>query len=322
MLDGLVELYAGGTVTEIEAEKTSRIVMLFGGVGDQILWLSLLPEFRRRCGGRVMLLANKGGSREIAGFFEGRAFDWVEEFDTPPNIQMPPTTSHFQPLRMIRASHIFFDERERYQLIGRFGIGITDLLRIVLDLPVDSLMAEPEVPLRSQLAAAERMRDMELPIGRTVLLSPWAHSWRCRLPDEWWGDAVRHLTGKGYTVVTNVANRGRSIDLRGSMELDSIPGTIPVDIPISEVIPFAEYCGHFFGMRSGLCDLLARTQIKKLVVYPHGEGIGHYLTGLPFDVACRFWSLRHAFQRSDILEEKIDSAKPFDPGLLAKWLDE
>ncbi len=303
-----------------EDAGTSRLVVLFGGVGDQILWLSLLPEFRKRCGGSVVVMANQGGSRQIADFFQGQAYDWLESFKEPPSLQMPATTSHFQPLRVIRASHIFFDERERYQLIGRFGIGIADLLRLILDIPADTAMTMPRVPDQARQAAAERMQAWGLPVGRTVLLSPWAHSWRCALPEQWWIDAVRDLTRRGYKVVTNVANRGRSIDMKGADQLGCIPGSQAVDLPLSDMIPFAELCGHFIGMRSGLCDLLARADAKKLVIYPYGEGIGHYLTGLPFDVACRFWSVAKAFDRPDVREEKVNSATPFDPALLDAWL--
>ncbi|MTJ82592.1 MAG: hypothetical protein F8N37_16510 [Telmatospirillum sp.] len=268
-----------------------------------------------------MVLANKGGSRDLAEFFSGRSFDWLQEFETPPQVRLPQMVSHFQPEKVIRASHIFYDERERNHLISRFGIGISDIARIVLGIPTNAPMVEPSLPAACRLAAAERMKALGVPVGRTVLLSPWAHSWRCQLPDLWWEAAVKALSEKGFAVVCNVANRTRSIETRGSPVLPSIPGTIPVDIPVGEIIPFAEYCGYFLGMRSGLCDLLSRVNIGKIVVFPYADGIEAYLTGLPFDVACRFWSVSRAFHRDDIAEERVDARKPFDPAILSRWLD-
>jgi hypothetical protein len=300
----------------------SWFVILFGGLGDQVLWLSLLPEFRRRREGKVVAFVSKGGAHELAGFFEGRAFDCMQLFDTPPAVPMPDTTSHFEPTRILRTSHIFFDANERYLLIERYDVGIADLLRIILDLPTNTLMAEPEIPLRNRFAAAERMEALGLPVGRTVLLAPWANTWRCRLSDAWWIGAVRFLTGKGFSVVTNVGNRGRSFDgATPTVPLPMIPGTIPVEVPVGEIIPFAEYCGYFLGARSGLCDLLARAQARKMVLYPFDDSPLPYITGLPLDRACHFWSVGRAFQQPSIIEEKVDSTKEFDPTIFAKWLD-
>ncbi|MTJ82316.1 MAG: hypothetical protein F8N37_15090 [Telmatospirillum sp.] len=299
----------------------ARLVFLFGGIGDQFLWLSLLPEFRRQSRQPVVAVTNRSSSRQIADLFSGRAYDRLEVFEQPNLSGMPPTTSHFQPQRIVRASHIFYDERERYDLIGRFSIGIADLVRLILDIAPDAPVALPNIPDQARRNAANYMREWSLPVGRTVLLAPWALSWRCPLPLSWWTEAVRTLNQRGFTVVSNVGNSGRCDTTKDGALLGAIPGTLPVNVSLSDIIPFTELCGYFLGMRSGLCDLIAHAQVKKLVIYPYAADIDSYLTGLPFDIACRFWSVARAFGRPDVCEEMVNSEIPFAPSLIDSWLD-
>ena len=292
----------------------SRIVMLCTGLGDQMLWLSQMPAFRRKNGPVTAVLTKGNGIREIAELYEGRAFDKLVDLGTPrPPALAEVMSSHFHPPPVLWATHIWFDERERYQLIAG-GAGIADLIRIVYDLPPASAPAAPEISMAARMAAAERMSRLALPIGRTVLLAPWANSWQCALSDGWWAAAAAQLAHRGYKVVVNVSN------LRGS-DFVGLPGTTPIELPLAEVIPFAELAGGFLSMRSGLCDLLAFAECRKMVVYPHSTAVSSYLTGLPYQEACRFWSVSRAFQRRDIVELGVDCAAPFDPAIIDAWLD-
>ena len=149
---------------------------------------------------------------------------------------------------------------------------------------------------------------------RTVLLAPFAHTAIPRLPDQWWSDAAAHLTARGFTVVTNVANRGRGYDYsRAGPVLPQIPGTLAVDIPLSEIGPFAERCGFVLCARSGLSDLLARTSARMTVIWPRDETMAAY-----HDRHFAAWSVARVHGGA-AREAWVDKGAGFDPVLLADW---
>ena len=149
---------------------------------------------------------------------------------------------------------------------------------------------------------------------RTVLLAPFAHTAITRLPDQWWSDAAAHLTARGFTVVTNVANRGRGYDYsRAGPVLPQIPGTLAVDIPLSEIGPFAERCGFVLCARSGLSDLLARTSARMTVIWPRDETMAAY-----HDRHFAAWSVARVHGGA-AREAWVDKGAGFDPVLLADW---
>lgn len=92
--------------------------------------------------------------------------------------------------------------------------------------------------------------------GRTVILSPYAKSVAAP-PDGYWETLADGYVREGWTVLTNVAK-------------DEAPvgGTQPLSLPVSQMIAAAEYAGCFIGLRSGLCDVLAAANCRKVMVFP------------------------------------------------------
>ncbi len=104
--------------------------------------------------------------------------------------------------------------------------------------------------------------NLDLPIGRTVILAPYSRSIaRAGLfNDEWWYEIRDRLVKKGFTVVTNV----------GPGE-EPIPSAVALRVSFDEVIPIAEYAGWVIGIRSGLFDILSSASCKLTILYPRGR---------------------------------------------------
>lgn len=104
----------------------------------------------------------------------------------------------------------------------------------------------------------EKMQKQGLRRQKTVLLSPYSTCSKAYLPPEsFWEEIAVYLEQKGYTVATNCF---------GSEE--PVRGTIPVEIPYSELVPFLNEAGGFIGIRSGLCDILSLSSCRKIIIYP------------------------------------------------------
>ena len=95
--------------------------------------------------------------------------------------------------------------------------------------------------------------------GKTVLIAPYSYT----LPNiskKMWAQVVNELNNKGYTVCTNVASKKEK----------AIKGTIPLFIPYKQLVPFLDEAGYFIGIRSGICEILASSTCKKIVLYKKG----------------------------------------------------
>lgn len=97
---------------------------------------------------------------------------------------------------------------------------------------------------------------------QTIILSPYAFS----VPEiemKIWERIAAFYKKNGFHVVTNQQNSSEC----------PIKGTVAVSLPLDEMYLFAEYCGTFIGLRSGLCDLLAFSRCKMVVFYPAQSNI-------------------------------------------------
>ena len=96
----------------------------------------------------------------------------------------------------------------------------------------------------------------QIPKGKSVILSPYAKS-VVELPNKFWEEIAIEYSNQGYKVYTNTRDCEQSIC-----------GTEPLNIPISQIKSAVEYAGTFIGIRSGLCDVLHTADCRKIVVFP------------------------------------------------------
>jgi len=90
----------------------------------------------------------------------------------------------------------------------------------------------------------------------SVILSPYAKS-VVELPSGFWEKIAGEYLEKGFKVYTNVVGDEQPVN-----------GTLPLDVPISQLPAAAEYAGTFIGIRNGLCDILHTVDCRKVVVFP------------------------------------------------------
>jgi hypothetical protein len=286
--------------------------LMFSGIGDHVLWLSHLRGYRERYGQTsvqcsfsmldlTMLFRDSYDDLTVVDYLEGYIQDLMVLRARPDN----------EPVLAWHPRWI----GDEVAYLKHHGGTMADAMCDILRLPHGTQMAKPEWPSTATVKAKRRMVDARLPEGRTVLLAPSTHTMP-PVHDPWWRDLVAYLTWRGLSVAMNVANRGRGFDhSRHPPVLDTLPGTIPVDVPLSEIGPFATLCGYAICARAGLADLLARVQTRLCVVWPANPA-DERLTFLS-----AIWSVREVYKAPDVTEIRVPMAAEFDPEQLEGWLD-
>ncbi len=141
-------------------------------------------------------------------------------------------------------------------------VAFTDMYRdLVYKLPAG---AEPATPSRNVPAQA----GPEIPRGRAVLLAPYAKS-VVPVPWSFWEQTAEQHVSQGDTVATLVSGAEAAV-----------PGTLALEIPISELLDAVEHAGTFIGLRSGLCDVVHTARARKVHVFPDA-----YYSTTPYKVA-------------------------------------
>jgi hypothetical protein len=240
--------------------------VLYGGIGDHVLWLSLLYSFRRRTTRAVVVYCDEL-TADLVRLYAGRSFDRMVEIEAldGKEVELLRARQRFEPGHPLLAWHMNFVGGELTYLAGQ-DRSIADLIRQLLRLPSDAPLAPPIWPRATRTAAAAHMRRLGLPPGRTILIAPWARSASATLPVRWWIELARACEARGFVVATNVGSRARGFDRLGiGVDLAALPGTVAADVPLGELGPFVERCGAVMCVRSGLSDLLAFSNVRMCV---------------------------------------------------------
>jgi len=98
--------------------------------------------------------------------------------------------------------------------------------------------------------------------NKTIMLSPYSSSNQRYVPQmEFWEKLVEYFKRQGFCVCTNCAGKEKPVK-----------GTVGVCVPYSELVPFLDKAGMFIGVRSGLCDIIATSTCKKVVIHTYRNG--------------------------------------------------
>lgn len=102
----------------------------------------------------------------------------------------------------------------------------------------------------------------EIVKGKTVVVAPTARS--CESPSvQEWADLIAVLNKFGFKVIVNGDADAFGQELAATL------------IPYSDLLPVLDFAGYFIGIRCGLCDVIAGSSCKKIVLYPkarHRQG--------------------------------------------------
>lgn len=119
----------------------------------------------------------------------------------------------------------------------------------VFCLPKDTLPSEPSC---NETFTGTGMMNR----GNTVILAPYAKS-VVRPPDSFWEELAGTYLHKGCLVMTCVHG-----------DENPVRGTVPISLPLNQMVSAAEYAGCFIGIRSGLCDIVSIAKCQKTVIFP------------------------------------------------------
>lgn len=114
---------------------------------------------------------------------------------------------------------------------------------------------------------------------KAIIIMPYAKSIRM-LPNTFWEKLCAELILMGgYHIYTNVAGINEK----------PIKGTTPLQENISDMAVISERCKTVIALRSGLCDLLAFTKTKLIIINTDFE-------------LCSAWNLKKSFPEKDITD--------------------
>jgi len=116
-------------------------------------------------------------------------------------------------------------------------------------------LSEAVMPVKP-LRVSEFENKLQLIEGKSVIIAPYAKS-VVQPSHEFWADIVNNCKQQGLKIFTNVFG-----------DEEPLAHTIPITLPLDQLISAVEFAGHFIGLRSGLCDIVSTANCCKTVVMP------------------------------------------------------
>jgi len=289
-----------------DAEKI-WFFFLAGHIGDHVSGLTVVGAFKQLRGDPPIAVISSGPP-DLHDLFAHCANLFVSP--CPDLMALLPMTRFAPGYPYIVEPHLYADGR----LLDLFPIcTLNDLVRYHLRVPMGTPLVPPRIPASARTAAEQAFARYGLAPGRTVLFAPYSNSMP-RMSIEWWEAAADYLKQRGFIPVTNTPNHFGAVKTEAP-----VPGTIGVDLPLLQIIPFVERAGHFLAPAQGLCDLVAFANAKLKIIFTPV----HFVDGLrPEDGASPTggYSLVRNFSPACCQEYSLATDTPFDPKILDGWL--
>jgi hypothetical protein len=144
------------------------------------------------------------------------------------------------------------------RVLGRYApqeLGFAHLFLQEAGITMNMPSIQPRLTSAIRAAALDRMHALGLAPGRTVILAPNSSSQR-NIYAGLWQCIADTLGSRGFTVATNC----------GPKE-SAIPGTVALDISLSELYAAVELAGYLITARSGVCDLCATAKTAMHILW-------------------------------------------------------
>lgn len=218
-------------------------------LGDVYWALSFLPSYCKKHNiSKVVVLVIDDGCRQVAELFK------IAKIVTLDVVQMDELV---QAILFTREDNYIIAQHDRpytdniIRYLDNSFLSFVDFYRYgVYGLDKDAAPKSPKGHIT--FLGKEQIRK-----GKTVILSPYAKS-VVQIPDAFWESIAADYQQKGYLVCTNVAE-----------DENPVKRTIPISVPINQIVSAVEYAGHFIGIRNGLCDILSTAECRKTVILPN-----------------------------------------------------
>jgi len=256
----LVSLYS--RIWSLGFGKDDWFFFIDYGIGDTLFLCSLMKEFKRKNGGRIVLIS-RDSHEKIAKMFQ----------DIDAYI---PIDSKFKKLnskaicssRVIRKGKIFIPHPYSNsalfimsEMIGYKDFNLFDMYRVILNLPVDSEMAQPDFSVHDTGPIKDFLYQNDCDPGKTVMLFPSANSIKS-VGKDFWIELILCLVENGFKVIVNSESKEGFFNHRNVINVNmNLTATVALCLVVESVI----------ASRSGICDLLAMGDKKITVLYPSVE---------------------------------------------------
>ncbi|MBR3516855.1 MAG: hypothetical protein IKO10_11125 [Lachnospiraceae bacterium] len=239
------------------------------GLGDTLYVSAFVKELKKQHGIKNVSLIVKEAHAPIAEMFDAvdeiiRSDKLVEKL----NVFSIATETwrlknylygHFKK-NIQQISHDEYDEK-KYSMLGLYR-------KFVMNISEDS-------PL-DLITYKNKNGDHSIPMSdASVIIAPYAHTAKL-LPVTFWEKLVDVLSDKGYEVYTNIAKNEKAIK-----------GTRELYVTLADIAKCAEIAKCVVSIRSGLCDMLAFTKAKMIVIdTDSGLSDGWRLDVIRNDIIC------------------------------------
>jgi len=240
-------------------------LMPYTGIGDVYLACTFLREYRNRHNviNYTLVVANNA-CRQTAALYYIHNVQVVEQSKIDNMIAFQRFSHSSKPIVILNDAWEESYTNTLGGIRGYRGLNFDRMFRyFVFDFDDTVMHDEPATDDLDEMVQ-RIFEENSLPEGKTVLMAPYANTLFQLIPVEVWEKMALHLKRLGYGVCTNCA---------GEHELP-IQGTIPLIVPIQQIIPFLNKAGFFIGARSGLCDVISTSTCKKAILYDR-DGVFH-----------------------------------------------
>lgn len=138
---------------------------------------------------------------------------------------------------------------------GYRGLSLKDMLDICV---FDNIQIDPIPPFNVQNCneVQKYFKRIGVRPEKTVVLSLHSNT-LSGLSDQFWYKLCKEIKQYGFDVCCNAMPQEKQIK------------DVPiVNLDVAAIAAFVEKAGYFVGIRSGICDILAFTKCRKIVLYP------------------------------------------------------
>ena len=250
------------------------LILMPNNVGDSHGYLCLLEALSKKHSSKIILFINKvGAASALYDLYKGNHIFQCYKVDMKSWFYDWRKNLFYQPLKPgfpATLNNLKFDipgktlPREPHKKTNYF-----DAYKPNIGLPVNTKLSSPIFQKEWEDKARLRFTEMGFKDNKTVLISPLANNFNTRFGvnktfTDFWEEVCHWLLNNDFSVVINGKNHRALIKSKHNA----------LEIPLQEVIPFANYCGFFIGIRSGLCQLLCFSSCQKKIIYPVGSRSG------------------------------------------------
>jgi hypothetical protein len=243
--------------------------------GDLYMVMTLMDRFRQRVArsAPTKMLAISEGHMAIMRLFP-TAFDEVHLLPvladvSRENFQLwcrARDVDHFGPGNMLYLHPSYYTHGPFDLMVAPTNPPLTfiDLCKIGLRLPSGEALSRPRISPEARREAARLANASGVTLGRSLVLFPYAQSSPQNAGAHFAALAARAAAG-GLTVLTSIAGAETAIE-----------GTTPVRIPFDLLSAFCELAGAALVVRSGVADILAASDCRKIVIYATRAELRNY----------------------------------------------